>query len=116
MVALIGMAVNLVSMRMLTGGKDESLNMKGAYLEAWSDMLGSLGVIAAALIVMTTGWTLADPLASGAIALFIVPRTWGLLRQAVNILLEGTPPSYEFNRGIWIWFGQKLTPAPGPGA
>jgi cobalt-zinc-cadmium efflux system protein len=56
-----------------------------------SDAVSSLGVLLAAAVVITTGWTLADPLVSGAIALFIVPRTWRLLRQAVNVLLEGVP-------------------------
>ena len=60
-------------------------------LEALSDALSSLGVIVAGLVVLLSGWTLADPLVSAAIGVFIVPRTWGLLRQAVNVLLEGTP-------------------------
>src|SRR5207249_779897 len=68
-----------------------SLNVRGAYLHVLSDALASVGVVAAALVVVATGWTLADPLASVAIALIIVPRTWGLLKQAVNVLLEGTP-------------------------
>src|SRR5204863_427284 len=55
------------------------------------EVLSSVGVVVAALVVVATGWTVADPLASLAIALIIVPRTWGLLRQAVNVLLEGTP-------------------------
>src|SRR3989442_273849 len=68
-----------------------SLNVRGGYLHVLSDALASVGVVAAALVVVATGWTLADPLASVAIALIIVPRTWGLLKQAVNVLLEGTP-------------------------
>ncbi len=68
-----------------------SLNVRGAYLHVLSDALASVGVVAAALVVVATGWTLADPLASVAIALIIAPRTWGLLKQAVNVLLEGTP-------------------------
>lgn len=91
-VALAGLGVNLAGMWLLHKGSGESLNLKGAYLEILSDALGSLGVIAAALIVLTTGWNLADPVIGAAIGLFIIPRTWGLLRQAVNILLEGTPP------------------------
>ena len=69
--------------------------MKGAYFEVMSDMLGSLGVIVAALVVMFTGWRLADPIIGAGIGLFIVPRTWGLLRQAVHILMEGTPPEID---------------------
>lgn len=58
-------------------------------------MLGSLGVIVAALVIMWTGWTLADPLIGAGIGLFIVPRTWGLLREATHIPLEGTPPRVD---------------------
>lgn len=90
-VALIGLAVNVVSMKLLAAGAGESLNVKGAYFEVFSDMLGSLGVILAALIVMLTGWTIADPIVAAGIGLFIVPRTWSLLKQATNILLEGAP-------------------------
>src|SRR5207249_3407924 len=76
---------------MLAGAAAASLNVRAAYLEVLGDALSSIGVVMAAAIVVATGWTLADPLASGAIALVIVPRTWRLLRQAVNVLLEGTP-------------------------
>ena len=94
-VAAIGLVVNLISMRLLAGGSSESLNVKGAYFEVLSDMLGSLGVIIAAVIVMATGWTLADPIVGAGIGLFIVPRTWILLKQAVHILMEGTPPEVD---------------------
>ena len=94
-VAAVGLLVNLISMRLLAGGSSESLNVKGAYFEVLSDMLGSLGVIVAALIVMITGWRLIDPLMGAGIGLFIVPRTWNLLRQATHILLEGTPPEVD---------------------
>jgi len=94
-VALVGLAVNLGSMKLLAAGSSESLNVKGAYFEVMSDMLGSLGVIIAALVVMFTGWRLADPIIGAGIGLFIVPRTWSLLRQAVHILMEGTPPEID---------------------
>lgn len=94
-VAALGLIVNLISMKLLAGGSSESLNVKGAYFEVLSDMLGSLGVIVAALVVMATGWTLADPIVGAGIGLFIVPRTWNLLRQAVHILMEGTPPEID---------------------
>lgn len=90
-VAVVGLAVNLVSMRLLASGSSASLNVRGAYFEVFSDMLGSLGVIVAALVVVTTGWTLADPLIGAGIGLFIVPRTWNLLSQALHILMEGVP-------------------------
>lgn len=90
-VAAVGLLVNLASMWLLRAGAHESLNVKGAYLEVVSDALGSLGVLLAGLILVTTGWRLADPLIAAGIGLFIVPRTWSLLRQAVHVLLEGTP-------------------------
>ena len=94
-VAVAGLVVNLISMKLLMAGASESLNVKGAYFEALGDMLGSLGVIVAALIVMFTGWTLADPVVGAGIGLFIVPRTWILLKQVVHILMEGTPPEVD---------------------
>jgi cobalt-zinc-cadmium efflux system protein len=94
-VAVIGLAVNLTSMKLLSAGASESLNVKAAYLDVLGDMLGSLAVIVAAAIVMTTGWTLADPIISAGIGLFIVPRTWILLKQTVHILMEGTPPEID---------------------
>src|SRR5450755_1116363 len=66
-------------------GAGESLNIKGAYFEVLSDMLTSIGVIVAAIIIMKTGWTYADPLISAGIGLFILPRTWLLLREAVGV-------------------------------
>jgi cobalt-zinc-cadmium efflux system protein len=97
-VALIGLAVNLVSMWLLIGGSKESLNVKGAYFEVLGDMLGSVGVIAASLIIMFTGWQLADPLIGAGIGLFIVPRTWILLKQATNILMEATPANVDVEK------------------
>lgn len=90
-VASIGLVVNLVGMWMLRAGSSESLNIKGAYFEVLSDMLTSIGVIIAGIIMLTTGWYYADPLVSAGIGLFILPRTWRLLQEAVGVLLEGTP-------------------------
>lgn len=90
-VAAVGLAVNLVGIYNLRRGSKESLNVQGAFLEVVSDTLGSLGVIAAGLIMYFTGWYYADPIFSVLIGLFILPRTWGLMMQAVNVLLEGTP-------------------------
>jgi cobalt-zinc-cadmium efflux system protein len=94
-VAVIGMLVNLASMRLMVGGKDGNLNMKGAYLEAWSDMLGSLGVIVGAVVIKFTGWDWVDSVVAVLIALWVVPRTWSLFRASVNILLEGVPEEIE---------------------
>ena len=90
-VAIVGLAVNLVGIYNLRRGSKESLNVQGAFLEVVSDTLGSIGVILASLIMFFTGWYYADPIFSVLIGLFILPRTWGLMKQAVNILLEGTP-------------------------
>ena len=90
-VAAIGLAVNIAGILLLRRGSTESLNMKGAYFEVVSDMLSSLGVLAAGLIMWTTKWYYADPLFSAGIGLFILPRTWVLLREAIGVLLEGTP-------------------------
>lgn len=90
-VAVVGLVVNLVGVWILREGAEESLNVHGAFLEVVKDALGSLGVIVAGAIILTTGWYYADPLVSVLIALFIFPRTWSLLTRAVNVLLEGTP-------------------------
>jgi cobalt-zinc-cadmium efflux system protein len=90
-VAALGLIINLISMRMLSSGKDSSLNIKGAYLEVWSDMLGSLGVIVAAIVIRLTGWAWIDTVVAAGIGLWVLPRTWILLKESLNILLEGTP-------------------------
>jgi cobalt-zinc-cadmium efflux system protein len=90
-VAGIGLVINLFGMWLLYGSSKESLNMKGAYFEVLSDMLTSIGVIIAGIIMLTTGWYYADPLLSAGIGLFILPRTWKLMMDAVGVLLEGTP-------------------------
>ena len=94
-VALLGLVVNLVSMSLLQSGKDASLNIKGAYLEVWSDMLGSLGVILGALIIQFTGWTMVDAIIAVLIGLWVLPRTWILLKESLNILLEGVPSGMD---------------------
>jgi cobalt-zinc-cadmium efflux system protein len=90
-VASIGLVVNLISFRLLAAGAKESLNLKGAYLEVLSDMLGSVGVIIAAIIIYTTGWRYADPLIGASIGLFILPRTFKLTAQALRILMQIAP-------------------------
>lgn len=94
-IAVAGLAVNLVSMGLLRGGKDASLNVKGAYLEVWSDMLGSIGVIAGAILIRYTGWTWVDTVIAVAIGLWVLPRTWVLLKESLNILLEGVPQGVD---------------------
>lgn len=90
-VATLGLGVNAISMLLLSRGKDSSLNMKGAYLEVWSDMLGSLGVIVGGLIIYWTRWMWLDSVIAVGVGLWVLPRTWVLLRETLNILLEGVP-------------------------
>ena len=94
-VATIGLVVNLISMRILAGGKDDSLNVKGAYLEVWADMLGSIGVIGAAIAIYLTGYNWIDPIVAIGIGLWVLPRTWVLLRDTTHILLQGVPRGFD---------------------
>jgi len=94
-VAFIGLVVNLISFRLLMAGSKESLNLKGAYLEVFADLLGSVGVIVAAIILYTTGWQYVDPIIGVGIGLFILPRTWKLTSQALRILMEVAPPHLD---------------------
>lgn len=96
-VAGIGLIVNVVGMVILRKDSESSLNMKGAYFEVLSDMLTSVGVMIAGIIMLTTGWYYADPLISAAIGLLIFPRTWRLLKEAINVLLEGTPKDVDIH-------------------
>lgn len=97
-VASVGLIVNLIAMRVLAGGTEKSLNMKGAYLEVWADMLGSLGVIGAAIAIWLTGKTWIDPVVAIAIGLWVLPRTWTLLRDTTHILLQGVPRSMDLDK------------------
>ena len=97
LVAAAGLGVNVVCAWLLHHGAASSLNVRAAYLEVLSDALSSLATLVAAGTVLVTGWTGADPLAGVFIAVLIVPRTWSLLAQAVNVLLEGTPPHLELS-------------------
>ena len=90
-VAVAGLGVNLLAAWLLHAGAGESLNVRGAYLEVLGDALSSAAVIVAAAVILVTGWTTADALASAAIGFLILPRTFALLKQAVNVLLEGVP-------------------------
>lgn len=96
-VALVGLAANAVSLWVLRDAQRESLNMRGAYLEVLGDLAGSVAVIVAALIISLTGWTQADAVASAIIGLLILPRTWGLLREAIDVLLEATPKGVDLD-------------------
>jgi len=89
--AAAGLAANVVVFLLLRDGAKESLNLRGAYLEVLADMLGSVGVLLAGIVTVTTGWAYADPLVAIAIGLFVVPRAFGLGRQAVRILVQAAP-------------------------
>lgn len=93
--AVIGAAANLVSLLILRSGQEESLNVRGAYLEVLGDLLGSLAVIVAGIIIALTGWMVVDQIASIAIALLIAPRAYSLLRDVVLVLLEATPKDFD---------------------
>jgi cobalt-zinc-cadmium efflux system protein len=86
-----GLVVNLIALGLLRRGTRESLNVRGALLEVVADLLGSAGAVAAAVIVLATGWTPADPVVSAGIALLIVPRAWRLLAGTLDVLLEASP-------------------------
>ena len=94
-IAAVGLAVNLVSLRLLRAGAATSLNLRGAYLEVLGDLLGSLAVLVAGLVIILTDWTPIDPIASVVIAGLILPRTWGVLREAVDVLLQATPHNID---------------------
>jgi cobalt-zinc-cadmium efflux system protein len=92
---LIGLVANSVSLLVLMRGQRESLNVRAAFLEVMADALGSLAVVAAAVVFLTTGWRQADAVASLLIGVLIVPRTWRLLREAVDVLLEAAPKGVD---------------------
>jgi cobalt-zinc-cadmium efflux system protein len=92
---LIGLVANMISLTLLVRGQKESLNVRGAFLEVAADALGSLAVIVAAVVILTTGWQAADPIASLVIGLMIVPRTLKLLRETLDVLLESAPKDVD---------------------
>lgn len=97
-VAILGLIINLISMQILMSSAKESLNMKGAYLEVLSDALGSVGVIIGAVIIYFTQWMWVDTLIAVGIGFWILPRTWILLKQSINILLEGVPEEIDIEK------------------
>lgn len=89
---IAGLALNLLVMRLLHSHADRNLNARGALFESFADALGSVGVLLSGAVILLTGWTPIDLLVSLVIAVLVVPRALSLLRAAVSILLEGTPP------------------------
>ena len=94
-VAAAGLAATAGSMWLLRDGQQHSLNLRGAYLEVLGDLLGSVAVLAAAAVIALTGFQAADPIASALIGVLILPRTWRLLREAVDVLLEAAPKGVD---------------------
>jgi cobalt-zinc-cadmium efflux system protein len=94
---IVALCGNACSLLLLRRGQGESLNIRGAFLEVLSDFLGAAAVIVAAVVIAVTGWERADPIASLLIGVLIIPRTWQLLREAGDVLLEGTPKDVDLD-------------------
>lgn len=96
-VAAAALVINAVSLWLLRDAQSRSLNLRAAYIEVMGDLAGSGAVIVAALVIALAGWDRADAVASMVIALLILPRTWGLLRDATDVLLEATPKGVDLD-------------------
>jgi cobalt-zinc-cadmium efflux system protein len=107
-VAVAGLAVNLAAAAILDRAGHATLNMRAAFRHVVADAIGSAGVLAAALVILVTGWRYADPLAGVAIAILILASSWSILRDSVQILLEGAPRGLDA-RGL----GRRLAELPG---
>jgi len=107
-VGAIGLVVNLVALRILWGPRQGSLNVDAAFRHVLADAAGSVGVIIAAVVIITTGWTQIDPILSLLIAVLIVASAWGVLRDSVSVLLEAAPSSIDVEE-----VGQAIADHPG---
>jgi cation diffusion facilitator family transporter len=96
-VAAGGLVVNGVGLALLHGGRERSLNTRGAYLEVLGDAFGSLAVLVAGAVIALTGWTLADTVAALAIGCLVLPRALRLLREAGDVLLEAAPRGVDLD-------------------
>ncbi len=94
---LVGLTVNILGLFLLRAGAEESLNVRGAYLEVLGDALGSIAVIVSAIVILATGWRLADPIASLVIAALVLPRALSLARDAGEVLLEKSPKDVDLH-------------------
>jgi cobalt-zinc-cadmium efflux system protein len=97
-IAAVALAGNLLALWLLSPGRKESLTMRGAYLEVAGDLLGAAAVLVAGVVIAATGLTAADAVASMLIAVLILPRTWSLLRDSVDVLLEATPKGVNLDK------------------
>jgi len=107
-VALVGLAVNVGAGLILYRSRGASLNVEAAFRHVLADLLGSIGVLAAAVTILLTGWLLADPLISVLIGGLIIVSAWGVIRESVMILLEATPKGIDAAE-----VGRRLAQAPG---
>jgi cobalt-zinc-cadmium efflux system protein len=107
-VAVVGLVVNVTGMAILSRSGGESLNIQGALRHILADVLGSLGAIAAALVIILTGWRYADPLISVFIGILVLGASWKLLKESTNILLEATPRGIDAEE-----VGKKMAAAEG---
>ncbi len=98
LVAAAGLVVNVIAWRLLRAGAEESLNIEGAYLEVIADLIGSIGVLIAAITIWLTDWMIIDPIVGAAIGLFILPRAWRLARKALDILLQSAPERIDLDQ------------------
>ncbi|MCD2107331.1 cation diffusion facilitator family transporter [Rhodococcus erythropolis] len=107
-VAVVGLAMNVIAFLMLRSGAKESINIRGAYLEVMADMVGSIGVLVSGLVTLAFGWRYADPVIGVAIGLFVLPRAFNLGRHAVRILLQQAPDRIDVTSII-----EKINTLPG---
>ncbi|MDY0406293.1 cation diffusion facilitator family transporter [Virgibacillus sp. 179-BFC.A HS] len=108
-IAVIGLLVNILVAWMLMRGGDtkENLNLRAAFLHVLGDLLGSVGAIVAALLIMLFGWTWADPLASIIVAILVLISGWRVTKDAIHVLMEGTPANVNINDVIKTMKGVK---------
>lgn len=97
-VAIIGLIANAIAMWLLSSAQRKSINVRGAYLEVMGDLIGSVGVIAAAIVIVLTGWLPADAIASLFIAAMILPRAFILLKEVVSVLFESAPKGIDVEK------------------
>ena len=107
-VGLVGIAVNLAAGAILFRARTGSLNVDAAFRHVLADLLGSVGVVVAALVILATGWLEADPVVSILIALFVLASSWSILRDSTTILLEAAPKGIDTSA-----VGERLARAPG---
>ncbi|TMA62993.1 MAG: cation transporter [Deltaproteobacteria bacterium] len=94
-VAILGLAVNLVAAAILHGGHRDNLNLRGAFVHVMSDALGSVGAIIAGIVMLTTGWYLADPLISILIGVLILFSSWSLVKDSLSVLMQTVPKGIQ---------------------